>query len=151
MKYLIPLLLTVFTLFACESDSNQSEDQNHQNEVTTSIFEINWILIELNGEPVSKTETIESIPTIQFDESENRFNGRGGCNQYNGEFEYDSETGEVVLSRIAATKMACPDMELENLYFEMLGNVNRMEQSSQVLNFFNDSGETIAKFEVLEN
>ena len=151
MKYIIPLLLAVFTLTACESDSNQTEDQNHQTEVTTSFFEINWILIELNGEPVPETETVESIPTIQFDESENRLYGRGGCNQYNGGFEYDSETGEVEFTQIAATKMACPDMKIENLYFEMLGDVNRMEQSSQLLNFFNDSGETIALFEVMEN
>jgi heat shock protein HslJ len=149
MKYIIPLLLAVFTLTACESDSNQTEDQNHQTEVMTSIFEINWILIELNGEPVP--ETSESIPTIQFDESENRLYGRGGCNQYSGGFELDAESGDVELSQIAATKMACPDMEIENRYFSMLDEVARMEQSSQILKFYNDTGETIAQFEVMGN
>lgn len=151
MKYIILLLLTAFTFVACESDSNQSENQNQQTEATTSIFEINWVLNELEGNPVSETETSQSIPTIQFDATENRFYGRGGCNQYNGGFEFDSETGEVELSQIAATKMACPDMDLENRYFTMLNEVERIEQSSQILKFFNDSGETIAQFEVMEN
>jgi heat shock protein HslJ len=151
MKYIILLLLTAFTFVACESDSKQHKDQNYQPEATTSIFEINWVLIELNGEPVTETEISQSIPTIQFDATENRFYGRGGCNQYNGGFEFDSETGEVELSQIAATKMACPDMDLENRFFTMLNEVERIEQSSQILKFFNDSGETIAQFEVMEN
>ncbi|WP_372903729.1 META domain-containing protein [Rhodohalobacter sp.] len=151
MKYIILLLLTAFTFVACESDSSQPDDQNRQTEVSASIFGINWILTELNGEPVSEVETSESIPTIQFDESENRLYGRGGCNQYNGGFELDAESGEADFSQIAATKMACPDMDLENLYFSMLNEVERMEQSSQILKFYNSSGETIALFESMEN
>jgi len=151
MKYIILLLLTAFTFLTCESDSNQHGNQNYQPEVKTSIFEINWVLNELNGEPVSEIETSKSIPTILLDATENRIYGGGGCNQYNGGFEFNAETGEVEFSQIAATKMACPDMDLENQYFSMLDEVERMEHSSQILKFYNNSGETIAKFEFMEN
>lgn len=151
MKYLIPLLLPAIILIGCESDSSQPKEENHQTKTTVDIFETNWTLIELNGDPVSELETSQSIPTIRFIESENRFNGRGGCNQYNGGFEFDAESGEIELSQVAATKMACPDMELENLYFSMLDEVDRMEQSSQNLKFYNDTGDTIAQFEAMGN
>ncbi len=42
-------------------------------------------------------------------------------------------------------------MDLENQYFSMLDEVERMEHSSQILKFYNNSGETIAKFEFMEN
>lgn len=151
MKYINPLLLTALILTACKSDSGQPEIENYQIEKTSSFFDTNWILTELNGESVSENESNQSIPTILFIESEKRFNGRGGCNQYNGGFEYDRESGEVGLSQIAATKMACPDMVLEDRYFSMLDEVEQLEQSSQRLQFFNSSGEIIAQFEVIEN
>lgn len=151
MKYIILLLLTAFTFVACESDSSRPEEENLQTETTVDIFDTNWTLTELNGDPVSELETSQSVPTIRIIESENRFNGRGGCNQYNGGFEFDAESGEIELSQVAATKMACPDMDLENRYFSMLNEVERMEQSSQLLKLYNDSGETIALFEAMEN
>lgn len=151
MKYIILLLLTAFTFVACESDSSRPEEENLQTETTVDIFDTNWTLTELNGDPVSELETSQSTPTIQFDESENRLYGRGGCNQYNGGFEFEAESGDVELSQIAATKMACPDMDLENRYFSMLNEVERMEQSSQNLKFYNDTGETIAQFEAMGN
>lgn len=151
MKYIILLLLTAFTFVACESDSSRPEEENLQTETTVDIFDTNWTLTELNGDPVSELETSQSVPTIRIIESENRFNGRGGCNQYNGGFEFDAESGEIELSQVAATKMACPDMDLENRYFSMLDEVVLVEQDSQILKFYNDSGETIALFEAMEN
>ncbi|PKD44913.1 META domain-containing protein [Rhodohalobacter barkolensis] len=151
MKYIILLLLTVFIFVACESDSSQPEEENPQTETKVDIFDTNWTLTELNGDPVSETETSVSIPTINFVEAENRFYGSGGCNQFNGGFEFNEESGEIELSQVAATKMACPDMELENRYFSMLNEVERMEISSQILKFYNNSGEIIAQFEIMEN
>jgi len=138
-------------LTACETDLNQKEEQNRKSEVTEFVFNSEWHLTELNGDSISEPGTSQSVPTVRFDESENRFYGRGGCNQYGGGFELDTETGEVEFSQIAATKMACPDMDLENQYFSMLDEVERMEHSSQILKFYNNSGETIAKFEFMEN
>lgn len=151
MKYIIPLLLPAFIFIGCEKDPGQTEEQNHQAESIESIYDINWILTDLNGEAVSDIETRETAPSIQFSESENRFYGKGGCNQYNGGFEIDQDSGDIEFSQITATKMACPDMDLENRYFSMLDEVARMEQNSRILKFYDGSGETIALFEGMEN
>lgn len=151
MKHLTLLLLSVLIFIACETDTNQNAEQNSQTEITELVFNSEWILIELNGESISETGTSQSIPTVRFNESENRFYGRGGCNQYNGGFELDTETGKIEFTQIAATKMACPDMSMEDRYFAMLDEVVRIEQSSQNLKFFNSSGEIIAQFEVIES
>ena len=151
MKHLTLLLLSILLFITCKPDANQKEGQNDQSKITELIFKSDWILTELYGEPIPEFVTSESIPTIQFNESENRIYGRGGCNQYNGAFELNAETGEMDLTQIAATKMACPDMSIEDRYFTMLDEVDRIEHSSENLKFFNSSDETNALFEVMES
>jgi heat shock protein HslJ len=151
MKHITLLLLSIFLFIACEPDSNQKEEQNLQSEITEFIFNSEWKLSEFNGETIAKNETAQSVPTVRFNETENRFYGSGGCNQYNGVFELDAGTGEVEFTQIAATKMACPDMSMEDQYFAMLDEVDRIELSSENMKFINGSGEILAQFEVTEN
>ncbi len=58
------------------------------------------------------------VPWILLDSTENRINGLGGCNHFFGAL---SQTGsEISFSNIGATKMACPKLELESTFFQML-------------------------------
>lgn len=64
-----------------------------------------WVVVAIDGEKVN-------IPDmkIALDVDEKRMHGNTGCNIINGELETDMETANSIsISKIAMTKMACPN------------------------------------------
>jgi heat shock protein HslJ len=82
-----------------------------------------WVLNRFNGEP-----PLAAQPEITLAFDGGRISGSSGCNRY---FAGVKETGELPgdlqVSRIGGTRMACPGqiMALENRYLEALGHVVR--------------------------
>lgn len=65
-----------------------------------------WRLTELNGRaPVASPG--DGVPTLQFDASEPRASGNGGCNQYTGPYTQDGSS--LRFGPIVATRRACVD------------------------------------------
>lgn len=77
-----------------------------------------WRLIEMNGERIQIADTAK-IPTLAFDVTNKKIQGRGGCNSYSGAFIIKANLIEI--GPIVSTKMACGDMmEIETAFFNML-------------------------------
>ncbi len=83
---------------------------------TTGLFGTTWNLATLDGRAV---EMGKRQPTLDFAMLTNRLSGNGGCNRYRTEFTVVAD-GHIDIAPPAATKMACPELETEQEFFEAL-------------------------------
>lgn len=91
-----------------------------------------WQLKSINGAPFT------ARATLTFPEP-GKIAGRAPCNSYFGAqkapypwFEIDS---------VASTKMACPDLKLENQFLQALGKMTLSEATGNTLILSNDKGD----------
>jgi heat shock protein HslJ len=77
-----------------------------------------WRLTELMGQPVPPTNGPKEAH-LRFHPASNRFSGNGGCNNLLGGFEL-SAPNRIRFSRVASTQMACPGVETEPRFLEVL-------------------------------
>ncbi|MEO6584340.1 MAG: META domain-containing protein [Ferruginibacter sp.] len=82
-----------------------------------AIVEKYWKLIELNGNVVSNAITGPE-PHLILKAIENRALGNGGCNGFFGTYQI-MEGNRIAFSQMAATKMACQNLETENQLFRV--------------------------------
>ena len=73
-----------------------------------------WTVVQLNGEEV----TGEKKPYLSFSLADKRVTGNAGCNNISGSLE--ATRNELHFGAIAVTRMACPDMGIENELLELL-------------------------------
>ena len=96
------------------------------------ILEKYWRLVELNGKNVAVDSTFIKEPHIIFKESNNRVIGNGGCNSISGEFKIES-LNRITLSKMISTKMACPRMQLEQEFLEVLQKADNFNVAGDLL------------------
>lgn len=79
-----------------------------------------WRLIELMGQPI---ESGENEIFINFSEKDNRVAGYAGCNNFSGSY---NEKGGFRLSfgQLISTKKYCPDLKTEDIFLNMLEQVD---------------------------
>lgn len=79
-----------------------------------------WTLAKMNGKDVGEIFKGEGtrVPTLTFDFDNGRISGHGGCNGFSAPFQYDN--GLIIVSDVAATQMACPNLQGEGQYFKNL-------------------------------
>ena len=103
-----------------------------------------WRLIELNGHPVEVGKNAPE-PHIGLDSATNRFNGNAGCNTFFGSYEL-GEAGKITFSQVAATRMMCLDMELENLFLPIFESIDGYRIKGSELTFIDVSKSPLARF-----
>ncbi|MFK8044267.1 MAG: DUF6567 family protein [Crocinitomicaceae bacterium] len=82
-------------------------------------------------------------PTLKVNAHDLKISGFGGCNRYFGSIEFKESS--IFISALGATRMACLDDNIENIFFKAIGdqsfNVNRhndvmtLKNSQNVLTF----------------
>ncbi|MFC0184547.1 Heat shock protein HslJ [Pseudarcicella hirudinis] len=82
---------------------------------------ITWVLTDFisKGEPV---ENKEPEPNITFDFAQKRISGKGVCNRYFGKL-IDQKKNKITLDGIGSTKMMCPNLDKEQIFFNLLALV----------------------------
>lgn len=140
-------LLFGFFLFQCCKPTAVNMDSYQSNEPV--LTEKYWKLAELNGQQIPSVAN-DKEPHIIFKSEDNRIVGSGGCNSFHGSFEL-KDGNRITLSKIAATKMACPDMNIEDRFFKMLETVDNynLTENSLVLNRARMA--PLARFELVTN
>jgi len=73
-----------------------------------------WALETINQEKPG----ISKVPNIEFNLKEQRVSGFGGCNRITGPITINEENIEI--GNLVATKMACPNMEMENQFLKAM-------------------------------
>ena len=93
-----------------------------------------WVLDEIMGQPVVQRGEEERAPWFILSADENRIHGFGGCNTFIGTYELQ-EGGRISFSQIGATKMACPnlDVDYESMVFEVLEQADSYSQRGDML------------------
>ena len=91
-----------------------------------------WLLNEIIYDGQEFTETPPGNVTLIFSDSTNRIAGRGGCNNFFGVYEV-KENKEITVDVGGATMMACPHLEFEGKYFELLRTVNKYKVTDDEL------------------
>lgn len=79
-----------------------------------------WVMQEMTGIALKKENLNKGLPTFEFHLGDNRFSGHAGCNQMSGSIMV--EGNRIKFGPIASTKMACPDMTVEQAVSNALSN-----------------------------
>ncbi|MBC7862030.1 MAG: META domain-containing protein [Bacteroidia bacterium] len=154
-KNIIIISLAICTFLACNSTpKDNSADTNATGPDTTVvkdhassgiITDIQWNLIEITGNAVSGYAAQNKQPYLKFT-NDNRVEGTGGCNGMGGSYAL-ADGNKISFSEMMSTKMACPDMTLENDFQTTLQQVANYSTDGATLSLMNAVGTTIAKFE----
>lgn len=119
-KVLVSLCMTgvLVALSSCRSSKDVA---------TLSSINGEWNIIEINGAAVVPAPDQE-FPFIGFDTSTGKVFGNSGCNRMMGSFDVNAKPGTIDLGGMASTRMACPDMTLENNVLSALGQVKKYKK-----------------------
>lgn len=94
-----------------------------------SIKEKYWKLTQINGQPIQYTGEKEPHMILKADSS---VRGFAGCNGFGGHFEL-SPGNRIHFSRMVSTRMACPDLAIENAFMKLLENADNYSQHGDTL------------------
>lgn len=133
------LLAAVSAWTACTHSkaATGSTTTNSSSENPSLLYDKDWRLVSIQGELVD-TAGMHRIPAIRFSKSDHRVSGNGGCNGMGGTY---TVTGEKLhFSPLISTKMACPNLSVEDKYFKALNQVTRFEVGDGRLELFSDNG-----------
>ena len=105
-----------------------------------------WVLTELQGKTVSIKESMK-VAFIQFEMETSKFHGNGSCNNFFGSYEL-FEGGKLSFGNAASTMMACPDMELEKAFLEILSQADNYSVSDSTLSIQKAKMAPLARFSI---
>lgn len=95
-------------------------------DVKLSVLNGEWKISEANGESIPSG--MEKQPFLEFDVKKKRIHGNAGCNLINGGFETNADNAKSIsFPGVAATMMACPDMEVEGKILKALNEVKSFD------------------------
>lgn len=89
-----------------------------------------WKLASIEGSSVSPDQD-GRIPTIIFDFATHRVNGNTGCNTYNSTFSLSKNVLDI--KPLVTTRMACPNMDAENKFVNLLHGVTDIDLENDML------------------
>jgi len=145
-----------------ESAANNNEatvDLNSRMATTTVIQKVNpavgkytlaetkWKLVSLNKEKIAQKGS--RIYFLQLSSKEPRFTAYAGCNNIAGNYVMPS-SDTLDFSDVIMTRMACPDMTLEDKFGAMLVQVIHYKLNDNTLTFFGEGKKILAKFEAVK-
>ncbi|WP_254560649.1 META domain-containing protein [Dyadobacter diqingensis] len=110
------------------------------------ITEKYWKLIDIGGKPLEKNDNRE--PHIILKARGGRFNGHGGCNVLNGQYELQSGN-RISFSKIVSTEMACQHTVNEQQLIKVLQTATRYTLKGETLLLSSSRNIPLAKFEVV--
>lgn len=79
-----------------------------------------WVMQEMTGVEIRKENLLKGLPVFEIYLNDMRFAGHAGCNQLAGNI--DIEGNKITFGEIIATKIACPDMDVEHAVLSALTN-----------------------------
>ncbi|MBC6989125.1 META domain-containing protein [Hymenobacter sp. BT491] len=91
-----------------------------------------WVVRQLNGAPVTVPEGGRELYLLLRLGESHVAEGNAGCNRFSGRF-VASEPNGLSISNLLSTKMACPQLDTENLMMRSLEQVTHYELHSDNL------------------
>ncbi|MEO7964820.1 MAG: META domain-containing protein [Gemmatimonadaceae bacterium] len=105
---------------------------------------VSWTLVQLDGTAIENARGGKA-PTLQInaDGGALRASGMAGCNRYSGPVTQDGNS--LRFGPLAATKMACPALQLESKYLAALNAARSFHATSHQLDLI-DGNRVLARF-----
>ncbi len=119
-----------------------------KNRVDYLLEDKKWVLIELKGNPVERKEG-QKEGHIMFDMETGMFSGINTCNNFFGHYEL-MEGNRIKFGQAGSTLMACPDMETEKAFMEVLRTADNYSVADDILSLNKSKMTPLAKFELSE-
>lgn len=105
-----------------------------------------WKLITINKKPVRMQEGDQREAHLVFHTASGKLSGSTGCNTIMGFFEQPAPN-EIRILNVGSTKMACPDMKLEQEMLQILPRVDQFSiQGDTLLWLMDKAGTPVAEF-----
>ena len=104
-----------------------------------------WKLTEINGKKIDSSMKLIKEPDLIFKATDNRVIGNGGCNSFTGRYEFQSGN-QIKILGVAATRMACPNMDIETQLFKVFVTVGTYTIEGNTLLLKDAAGIILAKF-----
>lgn len=118
---IILVLASMLILFGCRSQYKAITDINE--------LEGEWNVIELEGKSL---QSENPLPFLSFDLNGKRLSGNAGCNRIIGSLDIDESNREMIsFPQVGSTRMACPDMTVEDNLLKLLNSVKYFESMSK--------------------
>lgn len=152
MKKLFYSIALACVVVGCNNATNRNSEENkedHQVEnpsvessSVNDLYGKNWRLTELNGSPITLDTTFQQKPHLIFHE-DSKASGNAGCNGMGGHVEF-KENNAITISDITATQMACPNLDIETRFIEVLRDAQYYNVNGDVLTFSKGDNEVLA-------
>lgn len=146
-RLLLSIVAVAVILFsACSILQGQHADgrSDGTKDFDQSVKEKYWKLIEINGQAISGNFNKE--PHFILKNEDNRVNGNGGCNGFGGTYTLSEETNRISFSELFSTKMACPDMSVEQAFMDILSKADNYSLNGDTLTLNKARMAPLAKF-----
>lgn len=141
------------------SEPKKTVDLNNRIESQTVIKKVNpaigkatlaetkWKLITLNGKVVTQKGKKDYF--LKLNSKDGKFSAYAGCNSIMGSYVMPSAFG-LSFSNMAMTKMACPEMVIENLFSKALEETDRYTIKDNILKLHKGKIAILATFEPIK-
>lgn len=120
--------------------NNPSDLHQYQNEITGKY----WKLIEAKAQPIT---IFDKEPYFILNE-DSTFKGFAGCNNFNGEYKQEN-LNKLKFSNIISTKKACPAMQAETNWIQVLHQTESYTLIHDLLLLLDKNGKIIARLEAV--
>lgn len=107
-----------------------------------------WQLTELNGQTITK-DMLSRESYMMLKSESNRVAGNSSCNTFSGIYNLE-EGNQLAFSQIIATRMACPNMEYESRFLNVMEKTDNYAINGNQLMLHKARTSPIAKFKAVE-
>lgn len=153
MRKTIFIIALAATMVACNNNSKLNAPAVKEAEMqkvappssSSELYQKEWKLSELNGKPIVLDSTFQKYPHLIF-QKENHISGSLGCNGFGGNIKFEADNA-ITISDIIATQMACPNLEVEQVFLDVLNNAKSYSLENNELLLGNSKKQITAKLE----
>lgn len=118
-------------------------------EMVYTIKDTKWKLVELNGKAIENKNKSSKMPFLQLN-TDDRYAAYAGCNNMMGGYELKENVLRIKFTKGASTMMACPDMETEQEFAEMLEKVDNYSINGNQMTLNKARMAPLARFEAMK-
>ena len=131
-KVVLTLGISLLIVSCCPCKKSKSKDSK-------PFLGTTWSMVQYEGASFDAKDGYNLL----FSEG-GKVAGRGDCNRLMGSFTEDG--GKLTISKVAGTRMMCPNQEMESKFIEVISTVDAFRVDGVLMSLF-VNGEQVAIFE----